>query len=157
MITNRDKLDKDNLQLSIWYESTLTNENEDNRCDICIAKKYCRDNYKSKKKNNMCVYIINNYLSSVEYEHEYMAKENKKIKKEDTPKSIVMKATDTFSDVMSQILYKKHMTQKDLAKLANMTPAAISRMMNGNRTSIKSMAKLALCVGYKMKLTFEKK
>lgn len=85
-----------------------------------------------------------------------MAKENKK-KKEDTAKSIVMEATDTFSDVMSQILYEKHMTQKELAKLANMTPAAVSRMMNGNRTSIKSMAKLALCVGYKMKFTFEEK
>ena len=63
---------------------------------------------------------------------------------------------EDFQGSILDILDKKNMTQTDLAKLSNLTPGGISRIINGNRTSLKTMTKIANALGYNLKLILEK-
>ena len=63
---------------------------------------------------------------------------------------------EDFQNSILDILNKRNMTQTELARLSNLTPGGISRIVNGNRTSLRTMIKIANVLGYKLKLTLEK-
>lgn len=63
---------------------------------------------------------------------------------------------EDFQNSILDILNKRNMTQTELARLSNLTPGGISRIVNGNRTSLKTMTKIANVLGYNLKITLEK-